>query len=113
MKAHEFLKSKIGHYDPTHPFLQKDVDYEDIEKWLDEYAGQQRQDPNAGPVGCDVCGFHPKTIIRTEKGTFCSDHVNSIIIMSNLDTMSKFMSKFYSDTLSEFLSEFSIIYTKY
>lgn len=41
MSAREFLESKIGHFNSTHPFLEKDVDYEDIERWLDEYADKQ------------------------------------------------------------------------
>ena len=37
MKVSEFLQSKIGYYNSTHPFNEK-VDYEDIEKWLEEYG---------------------------------------------------------------------------
>lgn len=35
--AREFLKSKIGHYNPHHPFSEPDIEYSDIENWLDEY----------------------------------------------------------------------------
>ena len=38
MTPQEFLESKIGHYNSTHPFLEKDVDYEDVQNWLSEYC---------------------------------------------------------------------------
>lgn len=40
MNAHEFLESKIGHFNSSHPFLEKDVDYEDVINWLNEFADQ-------------------------------------------------------------------------
>ena len=40
MKTREFLESKIGNYNSTHPFSEKNIDYEDIESWLEEYAKQ-------------------------------------------------------------------------
>jgi len=37
-----FLEKKLKHkYNPYHPFNEPEVDYQDIEKWLDEYAKQQ------------------------------------------------------------------------
>ena len=26
-------------------------------------------------ITCDICGNHPSVVIRTEKGTFCQEHV--------------------------------------
>jgi Zn finger protein HypA/HybF involved in hydrogenase expression len=41
MTVREFLESKIGKYSPSHPFLEKEVDYADIENWLIEFAKQK------------------------------------------------------------------------
>ena len=39
--ANEYLESKIGHFNPAHPFIEKDVDYEDVVNWLQEFADAQ------------------------------------------------------------------------
>lgn len=37
----EFLSVKLGHHiNTSHPFIEKDIDYEDIINWLQEYADQ-------------------------------------------------------------------------
>ncbi len=36
-RAEDFLKSKIGHFNPHHPFMESNVDYEDVINWLNEY----------------------------------------------------------------------------
>ena len=41
MDAYKFLESKIGFFNSSHPFMEKDVDYEDIVNWLEEYAQQK------------------------------------------------------------------------
>lgn len=37
MNAYKFLESKIGHFNPSHPFNEININYEDVLLWLDEY----------------------------------------------------------------------------
>ena len=50
VEAHDELESQLKLYKPL----------------ADEYMNDY--------LKCDICGNHPSTIIRTNKGTFCQEH---------------------------------------
>ncbi len=42
--AYDFLESKIGKFNATHPFAEPEVDYEDVIVWLEEFAINQLEE---------------------------------------------------------------------